>query len=593
MKDFKERRPFIEQGEGNIGIHDINQDSHDTINNHTENHTIVYNGEAGREKLVEERKDEYRLFCKRVITSQFIDRELGRRLRDKALSLSLDEATASEIENYVKSSLSSGVLSPQDLITIDFTKDSIKQNRAGSMKGKILALSERSDNPEVQYYANMILAADDPRSCIARYERSSFDSYWQMFWVYISYLRQRNRENAEKVMNKLNDNPTMSNADLSNLLSGAGFMVEYFANNGDESYRDMAFNYLKLYSGGGEPLVESFVESLKILIKQNRPLYFSQNAELNFYFKMFGAKERQMAAPFAQSIAQTATAVPAQRNAAVTSTTATSSSSGNRTTGGSFSLKKLVYIAAGICVLIWFISRISISTDKSDKNAVPTAVVAENNQTAESSTPTADKSTAAIAQKSQPASSAAANTTSTHKQSSTSAASSGSTVQKPAASTPAANQKTTSSTATTTTPAPAKTTTPTAATPATTPAATQPAAPAELSASELLAKGKSALKKFKAEQAASYFQQAAGKGSIEANYHLGELYYNGNGVAKSFPTAKRYFEAAANAGMADAQYMMGVMARNGQGMDKDFNVARQWLQRAAAQGHKRAEQMLK
>lgn len=113
------------------------------------------------------------------------------------------------------------------------------------------------------------------------------------------------------------------------------------------------------------------------------------------------------------------------------------------------------------------------------------------------------------------------------------------------------------------------------------------------SAAELVAKGLSSVRKFRMTQALDYFQQAAAQGSVEANFYLGELYYNGNGVDKSFPTAKTYFEKAANAGFAEAQYMLGVMYRNGQGCPKNLTTARQWLQRAALQGHAKAEQMLR
>lgn len=109
----------------------------------------------------------------------------------------------------------------------------------------------------------------------------------------------------------------------------------------------------------------------------------------------------------------------------------------------------------------------------------------------------------------------------------------------------------------------------------------------------LLDEGKLLLKKFRFEEAAKCFQQAADAGNAEANYYLGEQYYNGNGVKKSFPTAKSYYKEAADAGFASAQYMMGVMARNGQGGDKNLKEARAWLEKAAAQGNKQAEKMLK
>lgn len=117
-------------------------------------------------------------------------------------------------------------------------------------------------------------------------------------------------------------------------------------------------------------------------------------------------------------------------------------------------------------------------------------------------------------------------------------------------------------------------------------------APPALSAEELVSKGTSAAKRFNYEQAVRYFTQAAAKGSVVANYHLGDLYYNGNGVDKSFATAKRYFTQAAQKGNANAQYMLGVMYRNGQGGDKDLRQAKAWLQKAANQGHAAAERLL-
>lgn len=150
---------------------------------------------------------------------------------------------------------------------------------------------------------------------------------------------------------------------------------------------------------------------------------------------------------------------------------------------------------------------------------------------------------------------------------------------------------------------PTKTETPVATTtPTRTPAASStasstvttpaPAPAAESSASELLAKGISASKKFNYENAASYFTQAANKGNVTAMYLLGDLYYNGNGVDKSYPTARKYFTQAANAGYMEAQYMLGMMYRKGHGGTKDINQAKIWLQKAAAQGHVQAERTL-
>lgn len=113
------------------------------------------------------------------------------------------------------------------------------------------------------------------------------------------------------------------------------------------------------------------------------------------------------------------------------------------------------------------------------------------------------------------------------------------------------------------------------------------------SSANLVTQAKQLIRKLKPEQAVPYLKEAAQNGNTEAYYLLGELYYNGNGVAKSFATAKSYYEVAANAGMPEAQYMMGVLYRNGQGVDKNFSLAAQWLEKAASQGHQKAYEMWK
>ena len=47
---------------------------------------------------------------------------------------------------------------------------------------------------------------------------------------------------------------------------------------------------------------------------------------------------------------------------------------------------------------------------------------------------------------------------------------------------------------------------------------------------------------------------------------MGQCYRDGNGVKQSYEKAKEYYENAADLGHADAQYNLGVMYQNGQGV---------------------------
>ncbi len=240
-----------------------------------------------------------------------------------------------------------------------------------------------------------------------------------------------------------------------------------------------------------------------------------------------------------------------------------------------------ILIAVAVIVIAGFVGFKFIGSDKGD-----TGLVAAADSTALSG---ANSGTSAESQEVTPSGSNATNTqkkaevttktatpaTSTSSQSSTTAA------NKPAATDDTPAQKTTQEA----TQSAAQTTVePTVI--------SQPAA-TDLSADELVSKGLSASKKFQYDSAADYFTKAVNKGSTTGAYYLGDLYYNGNGVAKSFPTAKKYFAQAANAGFVQAQYMLGMMYRNGQGGDKDISQARIWLQKAANAGHAQAQNALK
>lgn len=78
---------------------------------------------------------------------------------------------------------------------------------------------------------------------------------------------------------------------------------------------------------------------------------------------------------------------------------------------------------------------------------------------------------------------------------------------------------------------------------------------------------------------------AAEKGDVEAQLHLGDIYYKGDGVEKDVNVAMEWYRKAAEAGNADAQYNLGTCYYNGIGTEKDVETGMEWINKAAAQGH--------
>ena len=77
-------------------------------------------------------------------------------------------------------------------------------------------------------------------------------------------------------------------------------------------------------------------------------------------------------------------------------------------------------------------------------------------------------------------------------------------------------------------------------------------------------------------------------GNAVAQYNLGQMYANGEGVPKDDAEAVKWWRLAAAQGDADAQFNLGVMYNLGKGVPEDDVQAYAWLNLAAAQGNKNA-----
>ena len=84
------------------------------------------------------------------------------------------------------------------------------------------------------------------------------------------------------------------------------------------------------------------------------------------------------------------------------------------------------------------------------------------------------------------------------------------------------------------------------------------------------------------------YELAATQGNAIAQYNLGCMYRDGEGVDQSYERAVEYYEAAARQGKANAQYNLGNRYANGQGVEQSFETARVWWVKAAEQGEESA-----
>ncbi len=80
------------------------------------------------------------------------------------------------------------------------------------------------------------------------------------------------------------------------------------------------------------------------------------------------------------------------------------------------------------------------------------------------------------------------------------------------------------------------------------------------------------------------FRRLAEQGEAKAQFNLGNMYENGQGVPRDKARAVKWWRKAAEQGHAEAQYNLGVMYDKGQGVTQDYAKALQWYRKAAEQG---------
>lgn len=82
-----------------------------------------------------------------------------------------------------------------------------------------------------------------------------------------------------------------------------------------------------------------------------------------------------------------------------------------------------------------------------------------------------------------------------------------------------------------------------------------------------------------------HYERLATKGNRDAQYDLGRIHRDGQGVEQSYKTAFKYFKMAADQGHMLAQFELGRMYDKAEGIELDYRKAFDYYKMAADQGH--------
>ncbi len=90
---------------------------------------------------------------------------------------------------------------------------------------------------------------------------------------------------------------------------------------------------------------------------------------------------------------------------------------------------------------------------------------------------------------------------------------------------------------------------------------------------------------FTEDQDIEQIREAAKLGNAGAQYLLGLMYDQGEGVPQDYRKAVKWYRKAAEQGHAGAQYQIGVMYVTSEGVPEDYREAARWYRLAAEQGN--------
>jgi len=84
------------------------------------------------------------------------------------------------------------------------------------------------------------------------------------------------------------------------------------------------------------------------------------------------------------------------------------------------------------------------------------------------------------------------------------------------------------------------------------------------------------------------FRSLAEQGNADAQYHLGHMYFVGQGIPQDYAETLKWYRRAADQGLSLAQFALGLIYYMGHAVPEDKVLAHKWFNLSAAQDHTQA-----
>ncbi len=301
----------VPQGGFNLNLGDANAisggvhlaDSHNVHNEDKSVHNIsnVTNvtqvaAQKTEIEILQEKKTLYLNECKRAYEDNVLEQSEVVALEECRIKLGLNKSTANTILESVRVMSERNArkteLNPIARTKLKILTDNLQKNEVKALMQQIDTLESlvnKYEHDELRRKFYLVLAALKSEKCIALYENTKTDNYWNTFWSYLAYIKSGRISEAEDTLASL-DRFTSYPEDNTTVLATAGAIMM-----GDDV---TAKELLNAVIGEYTPALQRFVDSIYLLLEPEtaKEMGADENTCAFYLVNFFGQKDPRVKA---------------------------------------------------------------------------------------------------------------------------------------------------------------------------------------------------------------------------------------------------------------------------------------------------------
>jgi uncharacterized membrane protein len=247
-------------------------------------------------EILQEKKTLYLNECKRAYEDNVLEQSEVVALEECRIKLGLDKSTANTILESVRVMSERNArkteLNPIARTKLKILTDNLQKNEVKALMQQIDTLEplvNRYEHDELRRKFYLVLAALKSEKCIALYENTKTDNYWNTFWSYLAYIKSGRISEAEDTLASL-DRFTSYPEDNMTVLAAAGELMK--------GHPEEAKEYLDATTGEYTPALQRFVDSLYLLLapQKAKKAGADENTCAFYLVNFFGQKDSKVKA---------------------------------------------------------------------------------------------------------------------------------------------------------------------------------------------------------------------------------------------------------------------------------------------------------